>query len=237
MEGLKAFENTAPKIVIYCRTVNLLGWLYEQFLLCDILTTNQVTKYIALFYILQLLTMIKKILNSLVEETDIHVVVATSALGCGKGMKNVMSVVPFGPAYDTVDFSQQIGRAGRVGSTSITSMCHAIFYTFPRYGTISLSLKSYIKSNDFLLVIIIIIIIIIIIPAEGDLYDLKFQVSVWGGIPHYFPRSFCSYEISNITFVTQRVMQLTSMEDLMVIHASGVLWVSSMGPDVMHLCS
>jgi len=89
-------------------------------------------------------------LNSLSEETNIRVVLATSALGCGVDMKNVLFVVNFGPAYDTVDFCQQIGRAGRTGSAVNMTMCHAILYTFPRYGEVSQNLKDFINCNESL---------------------------------------------------------------------------------------
>ena len=150
LEGLKHFSTTAPKVIIYCRSVQLLGWLYEQFLISGVLPKHKIRKHIVLFHSTTFQDEKDKILNALIEETDLRVVIATSALGCGVDMKNVMFVVHFGPAYDTVDFCQQIGRAGRSGSLSITTMCHAILYIFPQYGEISLNMKGYLNTNQCL---------------------------------------------------------------------------------------
>ena len=94
------------------------------------------------FFILRLFKMKKnQILSSLSGGSNIRVVLATSALGCGVDMKNVHFVIHFGPAYDTVDFCQQIGRAGRENTNY--SMCHSILYVFPRYGKVSERMKEY----------------------------------------------------------------------------------------------
>ena len=54
-----------------------------------------------------------KVLLSLTSNTPVRLILSTSALGCGVDMKDVTFVVHFGPPFDTIDYCQQIGRAGR----------------------------------------------------------------------------------------------------------------------------
>ena len=75
---------------------------------------------------------------------EIKVVVATSSLGCGVNKKGVQFIVHFGPAFHTVDYCQQIGRAGR----DTDQLCHAVLYSFPTGNTnISRSMKKYISQS------------------------------------------------------------------------------------------
>lgn len=87
-------------------------------------------------------------LNALTSETSVRVVLATSAVGCGVDMKNIQYVIHFGPAFDTVDYCQQIGRAGR-NTGHVTS--YAILYVYPGSTTsVSKKMISYIKSKTCL---------------------------------------------------------------------------------------
>jgi len=50
LNGLKDYGVTAPKVVVYRITVQLLGWLYEQFLISEILTPDEIGKYVIMFH-------------------------------------------------------------------------------------------------------------------------------------------------------------------------------------------
>ncbi|XP_066928105.1 uncharacterized protein [Clytia hemisphaerica] len=147
LHGLKDYAEAAPKIVIYCRTVILAGWLYDEFLMSEILPKDILRKHVQIYHSTSFDDEKITILNALKEETDIRVILATSALGCGVDMKSVHFVINFGPAYDTVDFCQQIGRAGRSGTMT---MCHAILYSFPRCGRVTQNMRDYMDHQECL---------------------------------------------------------------------------------------
>lgn len=58
-------------------------------------------------------------------------------------MKNVQYLVHFDPAFQVVDYCQQIGCAERNGE----ELCHAIMYSFPNRGDISKPMKRCIKES------------------------------------------------------------------------------------------
>ena len=100
MYGLKDYAEAAPKIVIYCRTVILAGWLYDEFLMSEILPKDVLRKHVQIYHSTSFDDEKITISNALKEETDIRVVLATSALGCGVDMKSVHFLNHFGPALD-----------------------------------------------------------------------------------------------------------------------------------------
>ena len=143
-------ENS-PKILIYCRTQTLVGWLFEQFLIMlkEFAYKNRVAKnenlLIGMYHSCTLDSNKKKVLNSLTEDGVTRVIIATSALGCGINAKNLQYVLHFGPAFSLVDYCQQIGRAGRCGEPE----CHAVLYSFPQGNApIHETMKHYIYSYD-----------------------------------------------------------------------------------------
>ncbi|XP_066916659.1 probable ATP-dependent DNA helicase RecS [Clytia hemisphaerica] len=142
LEGLKEYGRDAPKIIIYCRTVDMIGWLYDELLVSNILSAEDVRKRFKIFHSSSFEDEKNIILDALVKETDIRVIISTSALGCGINAKGVVFVIHFGPAFDTVDYAQQIGRAGR----NVANMCNVIMYTYPgcKSGNVSDKMKSYI---------------------------------------------------------------------------------------------
>jgi len=149
IDGLVEFGPEAPKIVIYCRSVKLVGWLYEQILHCGKLPSSMVRKLVGMYHSTTLDSHKKKCLDSLTKPgLNIRLVIATSALGCGVDMENVSFIIHFGPSFDTVDYVQQIGRAGR-GKVSGYNQCHAIMYIYPRSTReISSSMSNFLSSVD-----------------------------------------------------------------------------------------
>ncbi|XP_057312160.1 recQ-like DNA helicase BLM [Hydractinia symbiolongicarpus] len=138
------------KVIIYCRSVTLCGFVYyhvRKMIERETLGNGmKSTDLIALFHSGTLEAQKSNVLSALTSDTGtIRLVVATSSLGCGVNMKNVKFVVHYGPAYDTADYCQQVGRAGR----NIEGLCHAILYVFPQgRGNVNNSMVSYIQSHE-----------------------------------------------------------------------------------------
>ena len=126
-----------PKIIIYCRTQKLVGWLYEQFLLelkLDMFL-NQKKSYKNAFVGMFHSSTDPAIKNHIIESITsdggaLRVVICTSALGCGVNCHNVKFVLHFGLPFSLVEYCQQIGRAGRSGEPN----CHAVLYKYPQGG-------------------------------------------------------------------------------------------------------
>ena len=142
-----------PKILIYCRSVTLVGWLYEQFLVKIKRNAYKDSQrkmknaFIGMYHSETLEKIQNYVLHSVTNETNMRVVIATSALGCGVNTSNIMYVLHFGPSVSLVDYCQQIGRAGR----GITDQCHAILYWYPTtYKMISDGMKSYLTGQKCL---------------------------------------------------------------------------------------
>lgn len=155
IKKLKELGNKCPKMMIYCRSQLLVGWLYEQFFIQLKLKMfkdgSKGTKNALLaMYHADTLDYIK---NHIVEEltcdsSTLRVVICTSALGCGVDCKNVKYIFHFGPPHNLIDYCQQIGRAGRGNESD----CHAILYHFPGCLTklVSADMKLYMKTTSCL---------------------------------------------------------------------------------------
>ena len=109
INGLIDYGMESPKIIIYCRTVNTVGWLFEKLLneLKEHAYQNKDKKsdnFLIGMYHAQTSEKNKtKVLQSLTtSEGIVRVVVATSSLGCGVNTKDVLYVVHFGPSFDTI---------------------------------------------------------------------------------------------------------------------------------------
>ena len=122
-------EENSSKIVIFCRSVTLAGFVYSQLLRLFRREEIADPKSIVGLYHSETLEKHKLTVTECLtcNHSSMKVVVATSALGCAINMKNVRHVVHFGPAFHVVDYCQQIGRAGREGE----DLCHAVLYNFP----------------------------------------------------------------------------------------------------------
>ncbi|XP_066931720.1 bifunctional 3'-5' exonuclease/ATP-dependent helicase WRN-like [Clytia hemisphaerica] len=121
VDQLREYRRSCPKILIYCRTQSLLFWLYAQvrFLLKGFAYIDDVEKtpencLVGMYHSNTLDPNKALVLNSLTKnEGNIRVVFATSSLGCGIDCKNLSYVFHFGPSNSTIEYCQQIGRAGR----------------------------------------------------------------------------------------------------------------------------
>lgn len=139
----------APKIVVFCRSVDTAGLVYSELKRFLSKKNSEIDpkKIIGIFHSNTKPKKKELVMTTLTTlDCPMRVVVATSSLGCSVNMKNVKYIVHFGLAYHLVDYCQQIGRAGR-GETSIS---HAILYNFPQGGSsISRSMRKYaLKANE-----------------------------------------------------------------------------------------
>ncbi|XP_066928226.1 uncharacterized protein [Clytia hemisphaerica] len=84
------------------------------------------------------------VLNSITKnEGNIRVVFATSSLGCGIDCKNLSYVFHFGPSNSTIEYCQQIGRAGR----DTQNICHAVLYTYSQsLRNVAQEIKDYVSN-------------------------------------------------------------------------------------------
>lgn len=140
-------KDKAPKSVIFCRSVNLLGLVYYHLtkMIEKKLPDSNPKSMIGIFHSKTLNKNKDKVLHSLTNETTMRIVIATSSLGCGVNMKRVRYIIHYGPAYDLTDYCQQVGRGGR----SVESFCDAILYTFPQGGKdITKQMKNYFHSSS-----------------------------------------------------------------------------------------
>jgi len=142
---LTLHRERAPKSVIFCRSVNLLGLVYYHItkMIEKELPDSNPKSIVGIFHSKTLEKNKKKVLHSLTNETAMRFVIATSSLGCGVNMKGIKYIVHYGPSYDLTDYCQQVGRGGR----NIESFCDAILYTFPQGDKdITKQMKNYVHS-------------------------------------------------------------------------------------------
>lgn len=151
IESITKFGVESPRMLIYCKSQMLVGWLYEQFL---IKLTQKMFKdgvkstknaIVAMYHADTLPHIKDDIVNELTNQSsDLRIVICTSALGCGVDCKNIKFIFHFGPPYNLIDYCQQIGRAGRSNEAD----CHAILLNFPGSLTklVSNEMKAYVKS-------------------------------------------------------------------------------------------
>jgi len=127
-------KENCPKVLIYCRSQQLVSWLFGQFKakLGPKLFKDEVknhSNFLIGMYHADTSTFNKeKYLKALTSEEFLlpRILIATSAIGCGINAKKLQYVCHFGPAFSLVDYCQQIGRAGRNGEPN----CHAVLYTY-----------------------------------------------------------------------------------------------------------
>uniref|UniRef100_A0A7M6DP51 Uncharacterized protein n=1 Tax=Clytia hemisphaerica TaxID=252671 RepID=A0A7M6DP51_9CNID len=49
LHGLKTEGSLFPKVLIYCRTINAVSWLYEELLCSDVIKSSDVTRHVKAF--------------------------------------------------------------------------------------------------------------------------------------------------------------------------------------------
>ena len=76
--------------------------------------------------------------------SNLHVIIATVALGMGLDCPNVRRVVHWGPSHDLEQYTQETGRAGRDNKPST-----ALLYLLDKkYSQVDQSMKDYFRNTD-----------------------------------------------------------------------------------------
>ena len=129
VESLRVNSNTAERVIIYCRSLNVCADLYEHFhdALQDRLYYPPTAEHISdnrLFGMFHAHTPQHNkdvILESLQSANGtVRVVFATVALGMGVNMAGVNKIVHYGAPHSIEDYMQESGRAGRSGDPAIS---------------------------------------------------------------------------------------------------------------------
>ena len=156
VEGLKEDGLLFPKTILYCRTVKLVGEVFNFLMLklgnAAYLEDNQSSKsrLIGMFHSETIESKKLLVLESLTSSKGcVRLIIATSSLGCGVDCKDVVFVVHLGVPFDMADYVQQIGRAGRGQNVA---QCHAILYATSSHGRshINKNILEYSKSSSCL---------------------------------------------------------------------------------------
>ena len=135
------FSNSVlPKILIYCKSIadvaNIYFYLHSEFDNKNVIemfhseTTVEKKKYI-----------IDELSKS---DSEMKVIVATSALGMGIDIKSCHSVIMYGPPSNVVDLVQELGRVGRDGQQS----CATVLFNCRQLRHVDKDVKLFLENND-----------------------------------------------------------------------------------------
>lgn len=113
---LKRLLEQCPRYLIFCTSIKDCAALFTMFRLE--LTSDEL-KHVNMFHS-KTSHSVKKEIKEDMENSDgkIRILIASSAAGMGVNYKSVNNVVNYGPPKEMDNFLQQIGRAGRDGTSS-----------------------------------------------------------------------------------------------------------------------
>ena len=124
VSSLKELKSVAPRVIIYCRTLDMCADLYAHFhfelgdssyypLGAEKISDNRL---FGMFHASTLQHNKEVILSSLAKPDGVvRVVFATVALGMGINMKDVNTIIHYGAPQSIEDYFQESGRGGRSG--------------------------------------------------------------------------------------------------------------------------
>jgi superfamily II DNA helicase RecQ len=133
-------KNNFPRTVIYCNSIQDVSNLYFY------LTTEseELKNMIEMYHSETPAEKKENIVQKLGKDSDLKIVIATSALGMGIDVKHCHSVILYGPPKEIVDLLQETGRCGRDGEKSVAViMCNRY-----QLGHVSSEVKNVVKSTD-----------------------------------------------------------------------------------------
>ena len=146
LNDLKAHKNRTTKTIIYCCSICVCGELYSIFD-HEMKSSTAVNgnELFAMFHSKTPRTIQDNILQSFVEpDTNIRVVIATSALGMGINIPDVGRICHFGVPSELEQYVQEIGRAGRDGRKSL-----ALMYFKPYHlAHCEATMRDFVKNED-----------------------------------------------------------------------------------------
>lgn len=125
--SLKQLKNMAPRVIVYCRSLDVCADLYAHFHYelgdesyyppgAEKVSNNRL---FGMFHANTPLHNKEVVLNSLARPDGIvRVVFATVALGMGINLRDVNTVIHYGAPQSIEDYFQESGRGGRSGDTA-----------------------------------------------------------------------------------------------------------------------
>lgn len=127
LTSLKELKSACPRVLVYCRSLDMCARLYAHFLYELGEDSYQPTgaekvsknRLFDMFHACTPSSVKDVILKSLSEPNGkLRVVFATVALGMGIDLKDVNTVIHYGAPHSIDDFFQESGRGGRNGNTA-----------------------------------------------------------------------------------------------------------------------
>ena len=118
-------RNLLAKTIVYCQTISNYGELYSLF---NERISSQ-SKLFAMYHSKTPSEIQEQVLEQFAElNSTFRVVIATSALGMGVNIPDVMRVVHYGIPRDLEQYFQEIGRSGRDGKQSEAVMFYCPYH-------------------------------------------------------------------------------------------------------------
>ena len=127
VSSLKELRNKAPRVLIYCRSLDACADLYAHFHYelgdssyfppgCDQVSSNRLFG----MYHASTPNHNKEVILSSLSKSDgvVRIVFATVALGMGINLKDINTVVHYGSPSSIEDYFQESGRGGRSGDSA-----------------------------------------------------------------------------------------------------------------------
>ena len=127
VESLKRFKNCAPRVIVYCRTLDMCANLYAHFHYwlgdssyyppgSEKISDN---RFFGMYHANTPEHNKEVILNSLTRpDGNVHLVFATVAMGMGINLRDVNTILHYGAPQSIEDYFQESGRGGRSGQAA-----------------------------------------------------------------------------------------------------------------------
>lgn len=116
VDGLESLKGEFPKTLVYCNSI-----IYQHILT----ECPNLINCVAMFHSESAEKTKDKIISDLGNlQSDLRIIIATSALGMVVDIQGFHSLVLYGPPLTTVDLIQGIGRIGRDGNPSCAVLLH-----------------------------------------------------------------------------------------------------------------
>lgn len=121
VDGLEKLKEEFPKSLVYCNSIKDASIIY-QYILSE---CPNLISCVAMFHSESAEKTKDKIISDLGNpQSDLRIIIATSALGMGVDIQGFHSLVLYGPPLTAVDLIQGIGRIGRDGNPSCAVLLH-----------------------------------------------------------------------------------------------------------------
>ena len=141
VENLNLLKDQFPRTLIYCNSIKDVCEIFNYIVSESNLHNN---KLVEMFHSETPSVKKEDIVMKLGMNSDLRLVIATSALGMGIDVKNCTGVVLYGPPKDVVDLLQESGRCGRCGDDSVC----IVFCNRYQMNHVSTEVKEVIRSVE-----------------------------------------------------------------------------------------